>query len=44
MMEEDPVEGGILYGEKGKVSITEIPGLGASINEDFLLGLKKITV
>lgn len=44
MMEEDPVEGGIIYGEKGKITITETPGLGASINEDFLLGLKKVTV
>ncbi|KJF41939.1 mandelate racemase/muconate lactonizing enzyme family protein [Draconibacterium sediminis] len=44
MMEEDPVEGGILYGEKGKITITETPGLGASIKEDFLLGLKKISV
>ncbi|QIA07866.1 mandelate racemase/muconate lactonizing enzyme family protein [Draconibacterium halophilum] len=44
MMEEDPVEGGILYGEKGKITIPEIPGLGASINEYFLLGLKKISI
>lgn len=44
MMEEDPVEGGIIYGEKGKITITETPGLGASINEDFLLGLKKVTI
>ena len=44
MMEEDPVEGGILYGEKGKITITETPGLGASINADFLKGLKKVTV
>lgn len=44
MMEEDPVEGGIKYGKNGVVTITETPGLGASIKPEFLSELKKVTV
>ncbi len=36
MMEEDPVIGGIVYGEKGKITIPETPGLGATVDPDFL--------
>ena len=44
MMINDPVEGGIEYGENGKVIVPETPGLGATIDPDFLNHLKKKTV
>jgi L-alanine-DL-glutamate epimerase-like enolase superfamily enzyme len=36
MMEEDPVEGGINYGEGGEIHVPDAPGLGATIKKDFL--------
>uniref|UniRef100_UPI003217804A mandelate racemase/muconate lactonizing enzyme family protein n=1 Tax=uncultured Draconibacterium sp. TaxID=1573823 RepID=UPI003217804A len=41
MMVEDPVVGGIKYNSKGKITMPEVPGLGASIHPDFLKGLEK---
>jgi L-alanine-DL-glutamate epimerase-like enolase superfamily enzyme len=36
MMEEDPVEGGITYGQGGEIHVPDAPGLGATIKKDFL--------
>jgi L-Ala-D/L-Glu epimerase len=36
MFVEDPVSGGIRYGENGKIWLPETPGLGAWIGEDYL--------
>jgi L-alanine-DL-glutamate epimerase-like enolase superfamily enzyme len=36
MFEEDPVVGGIVYSDNGKVTVPETPGLGATIHNDFL--------
>jgi len=36
MLEEDPVIGGITYGENGKVTVTEAPGLGLTVDPEFL--------
>ena len=36
---EDPVVGGIRYNEKGEITISEEPGLGASIDSHYLKGL-----
>ncbi len=36
MLEEDPVIGGISYGENGKVAVPEAPGLGLSVDPGFL--------
>ncbi|MDB5272260.1 MAG: mandelate racemase [Chitinophagaceae bacterium] len=44
MFMEDPVLGGIQYGDKGIVHIPDIPGIGASIDEAYLKRLEKIVV
>jgi L-alanine-DL-glutamate epimerase-like enolase superfamily enzyme len=44
MFAEDPVEGGIVYGEKGVVEVPEEAGLGAFINRDFLNHAEHITI
>jgi L-alanine-DL-glutamate epimerase-like enolase superfamily enzyme len=44
MFEEDPVVGGIQYLENGIVDVPEVPGLGASMNKEYLKGLNKIVV
>ncbi|MBZ4189482.1 mandelate racemase/muconate lactonizing enzyme family protein [Niabella beijingensis] len=36
MFSEDPVEGGILYKEKGVIEVPEIPGIGATIKMNYL--------
>ncbi|WP_018627687.1 mandelate racemase/muconate lactonizing enzyme family protein [Niabella aurantiaca] len=36
MFSEDPVEGGILYKEKGVIEVPEVPGIGAMIKNAFL--------
>jgi L-Ala-D/L-Glu epimerase len=36
MFAEDPVEGGIVYGEKGVVNVPEVAGLGAKVKEEYL--------
>lgn len=40
----DPVEGGISYHENGLVKVPESPGLGLSIPESYLAGLKSFKV
>lgn len=44
MIEDDPVEGGITYGENGRVSLPNTPGLGARVREDYLRELKRMVV
>ena len=41
---DDPVSGGIQYGLNGLVTVPETPGLGASIDSDYLKGLTSFTV
>lgn len=42
MLTNNPIIGGIQYLENGKIQIPETPGLGASIDPDFLKTLKKV--
>ncbi len=44
MFVEDPVVGGIVYGENGKVSLPETPGLGARMEDNYLSKLDKISI
>jgi L-Ala-D/L-Glu epimerase len=44
MFEEDPVIGGITYGNKGEVTVPATAGLGASFNEKYLKRLESFTV
>lgn len=44
MFIEDPVTGGISYNSKGVVTVPEIPGLGAAVDEAYLKGLVKVVV
>jgi L-alanine-DL-glutamate epimerase-like enolase superfamily enzyme len=44
MLVEDPVIGGIIYNSKGVVTVPDTPGLGATINENYLQQLKKIII
>ncbi|MDB5257549.1 MAG: dipeptide epimerase [Chitinophagaceae bacterium] len=44
MFEEDPVIGGIKYGEHGMVQVPDVPGLGAVMDVDYLKRLDKIMV
>ncbi|WP_116107867.1 dipeptide epimerase [Lewinella sp. IMCC34191] len=37
MFSEDPVEGGIIYGEGGSVRVPETPGLGARLRPEYQL-------
>ncbi len=41
---EDPVVGGISYNKNGVVILSETPGLGASIDPEYLNGLTSFTV
>ena len=36
MLEEDPVIGGIVYGKNGEVTVPDAPGLGLTVDPDFL--------
>jgi L-Ala-D/L-Glu epimerase / N-acetyl-D-glutamate racemase len=42
MFTEDPVSGGMTYHENGAVRVPETPGLGASIDEEYLTRLEHI--
>ena len=42
MFEEDPVTGGITYNGSGVVSVPDTPGLGATIDTDYLIELTKV--
>ena len=44
MFEEDPVVGGIVYGEGGVVNVPEVLGLGASMEESYLQRLAKMVI
>lgn len=44
MFEEDPVQGGIQYGEKGIVEVPDLIGLGAVMDANYLKRLDKITI
>lgn len=41
MFEEDPVLNGISYTKEGEIILPELPGLGASISEDYLKNLER---
>ncbi len=36
MFAQDPVLGGIVYGDGGSITVSEVPGLGATVNEELL--------
>ena len=42
MFSEDPVVGGITYQPGGLISLPEVPGLGATMHENYLGGLEKV--
>ncbi len=44
MFTEDPVVGGITYSKGGVITVPDVPGLGASLDEDYLNRLKKISI
>jgi L-alanine-DL-glutamate epimerase-like enolase superfamily enzyme len=44
MLEEDPVSGGIIYGNGGEVILPTVNGLGASIDRDYLSSLEHVVV
>jgi L-Ala-D/L-Glu epimerase len=44
MFEEDPVTGGISYGNEGEIKVPDTPGLGAYIRPDFLKKLTSMTI
>lgn len=44
MFVEDPVTGGITYGEHGEISVPETPGLGAAMDKGYLSSLEHITI
>ena len=45
-LQTDPVDGGIIYDERngGLLTLPEVPGLGASINEEFLRSCKSFSI
>lgn len=44
MFTEDPVSGGLTYHEKGVVKVPETPGLGATIEENYLEKFQKVVL
>jgi L-alanine-DL-glutamate epimerase-like enolase superfamily enzyme len=44
MFTEDPVIGGIIYQPKGVIEVPEVPGLGAVVDEAYLVGADKVIV
>ncbi len=44
MLREDPVTGGIIYEKNGVIKVPDAPGLGASIDQNWLNKLEKIQV
>jgi L-alanine-DL-glutamate epimerase-like enolase superfamily enzyme len=44
MLSEDPVIGGMVYGEGGRIHLPEAPGLGADIDPAFLKKLESFSV
>jgi len=44
MFEEDPVTGGMLYGQNGLITLSESIGLGASVDESYLKDLPQVAI
>ncbi|GAL86392.1 mandelate racemase [Sporocytophaga myxococcoides] len=44
MFEEDPVTGGISYGENGLITLPDTIGLGASFDESYLQNLPRVSI
>lgn len=44
MFTEDPVRGGITYGEGGTIAVPGAPGLGAMIDQAYLAGLENVII
>lgn len=44
MFSEDPVTGGIVYENNGVIKVPEVPGLGASISQDWLNRMEKVVI
>ncbi len=44
MFQSDPVEGGMVYGANGEITISEAPGIGATVKADELKLMKKKVV
>lgn len=44
MFEEDPVDGGITYNNKGEITVPEVAGIGANFKENYLKSLSKIMI
>lgn len=44
MFVEDPVVGGITYGPHGEITVPEVPGLGAKMDDEYLRSLESVTV
>ena len=44
LQNEDPVIGGITYHKKGEVQVPDAPGLGATVDKDFLKGKVSVVI
>jgi L-alanine-DL-glutamate epimerase-like enolase superfamily enzyme len=44
MFVEDPVSGGIVYEKNGVIKVPEIPGLGATVNDEWLSKMEKVVI
>jgi len=44
MLTIDPVIGGMVYGEGGTITLPDLPGLGATIDPDFLSTLEHLII
>ncbi|MBO9702571.1 MAG: dipeptide epimerase [Sporocytophaga sp.] len=44
MFEEDPVRGGMLYGQNGLITLPDAIGLGASVDESYLENLPQVAI
>jgi L-alanine-DL-glutamate epimerase-like enolase superfamily enzyme len=44
MFTEDPVEGGVIYGERGMVEVPEVVGLGAIVEKEYLKESERVLV
>ena len=44
MLREDPIVGGMIYGDGGRIDLPEGPGLGADVDSEYLRGLERIEI
>lgn len=44
MLREDPIVGGMVYGDGGRIDLPEGPGLGADVDSDYLSGLERVEI